>query len=162
MGQSKIEIVAATLDHAGFIAENVRRDDSLEIWASSMMTPFDAMRLGIKYSDHSMVALADGLPVCMWGIMVDSLILDTATPWLIATDGIEKKEVIRSFAKIVPGALVSMIRNYGTLENYVDARNKRSIRWLKHIGFTIDDAEPYGMLQLPFHRFHIERKGDHV
>jgi RimJ/RimL family protein N-acetyltransferase len=33
---------------------------------------------------------------------------------------------------------------FGRLENYVHAENKASVRWLKWLGFTMDEAAPYG------------------
>jgi hypothetical protein len=39
------------------------------------------------------------------------------------------------------------------MRNYVDARHARSIRWLKWLGFTIEEARPMGFAGLPFHPF---------
>jgi len=31
-----------------------------------------------------------------------------------------------------------------------------SIAWLRWLGFEVKDAEPYGWLGMPFHRFQME------
>ena len=39
--------------------------------------------------------------------------------------------------------------------NYVDVRHKEAIRWLKWLGFTLNEPTPYGPFGLPFHKFHM-------
>jgi len=52
--------------------------------------------------------------------------------------------------------VLEMKRHFQRLENYVDARQKRSIRWLKWCGFTVENPKPWGTLGLPFHQFWME------
>ena len=39
------------------------------------------------------------------------------------------------------------------LFNFVDARNMKSIRWLKHLGYAVGPPVPFGVAGLPFHPF---------
>jgi hypothetical protein len=42
------------------------------------------------------------------------------------------------------------------LENVVDARNTKSIRWLRRMGFEVLPAAPLGVEGRPFHLFVME------
>lgn len=100
----------------------------------------------------------NGELACIFGVAPFQLLGARAAPWMLGTDQIDKH----------PGALVrrcrsyiaDMLRAYPHLLNFVDARNTRSIRWLKRMGFQFHDAVPYGAEGLPFHLF--EMKADHV
>jgi len=47
---------------------------------------------------------------------------------------------------------------FSLLYNYVDARNVKSIKWLRWLGFQLDEPAPYGVRGLPFHRFELRGK----
>jgi hypothetical protein len=49
--------------------------------------------------------------------------------------------------------LARMRAAYPQLENHVDARNRRALRWLGWLGFTIEAPAPWGVEGRPFHRF---------
>jgi hypothetical protein len=53
-----------------------------------------------------------------------------------------------------------MLSLFPVLENMVDSRNKKSIRWLKHLGFTFSEAKPHPYSGVPFHDF--EMRSGHV
>ncbi len=54
-----------------------------------------------------------------------------------------------------------MLDLFPHLQNYVDARNEISIRWLKWLGFRFDPKPvPYGIWGLPFLRFQMEKPGE--
>lgn len=73
------------------------------------------------------------------------------SPWLLATDVADKNPaaVLECGMTYVP----KMLERFPRLFNYVDARNKKSIRWLKRIGFTILPPEPVGSAGALFHGF---------
>lgn len=93
-------------------------------------------------------------PVCIFGVVPVSLLTGQGSPWMLSTE-----KVFR-----FPGALVRetsrylerMLGVYPHLENYVDARNVRSVRWLTRVGFTVHPPQPYGAAGLPFHRFEMK------
>ena len=45
-----------------------------------------------------------------------------------------------------------MRARFDYLENWVDARNFLSLRWLTWVGFKIGAAEPWGAFGMDFHR----------
>lgn len=146
------KIYPATIEHAQAIAPVVRQADIDEVWASSLSTPLRAMTSGIKYSKESFTGFVGDKPVCMWGVVQESLVGNIGVPWMIATEYLEKFD--RVFIRHCKAQALEIFNRYDTLINHVDARNKKAIRWLKWIGFTVEtEAKPYGIKQLPFHKF---------
>ena len=80
----------------------------------------------------------------------------TGTPQDLYPDALEKYQ--RTFLRRCGKVVNAMLTVYPYLENYVDARNHTARIWLHWLGFTIDEPQPYGINNLPFHRFHMERK----
>lgn len=136
------------------VSANLRSADLLEISASSGQEPLEAILNGNRRSDRSAVALVDGLPVCVMGVGRLSSLSEVGVPWMLGTADLDRYAV--TLMKMAPGALDEMKAGYGRLENYVDARNTRSIRWLKRLGFAFEDPAPFGVAGLPFHRFWME------
>lgn len=92
--------------------------------------------------------------IAVFGIAPATLLSDTAAPWLLGT------HLMTPYAKRIlfhARRYITFVRErYPRLENYVDARNEPSLRWLKSVGFTVDDQPvPYGVARLPFYRFHM-------
>lgn len=158
MSQSavKYEIVPATLDHAQELAQKMRRDDVAEIWAASYTRPLDALVNAIEGSrDTSFTGLANGRAVAMWGVARASFLTDVGRPWLLASD--EFVLHARRFLRLNREFVRKALEEHPVLENWVDVRNKASIRWLRWLGFDILPPELVGPEQRPFHRFKMER-----
>ena len=152
------KIIPATVDHAQFISATIRPEDRDEMWAACMQNPSQALENGLRFSDKTMTAMVNGLPVAMWGVVPESLIGNAGTPWMVASFLIDKE--FRTFLKHCRPPVMELLNQYDKLENYVDARNVRSIQWLRWLGFTIEEAKPYGVFKLPFHKFWMKRETD--
>ncbi len=133
----------------------LRKSDIDEVWASHHHTPEEALRLSFEMSALCLTVDIKGMPVAMFGIVPQTLLSDRANVWLLATDGILK--VRKSFLKHCKEFIDVMLKEYSVLENYVDARNALSIRWLKWCGAVIEEAKPIGIEKLPFHYFYFGR-----
>ncbi len=46
-----------------------------------------------------------------------------------------------------------MLQIYPELLNYVDERNYIAKSWLHWLGFKLEDTQPIGALNYPFHKF---------
>ena len=97
-------------------------------------------------------------PVAVLGISTVSLLYNTGCPWMLATPHVDRYR--RAFIEAGRFYTQSMLSEYDALENHVDARNVKSIAWLKRIGFQISAPVPYGALEYPFHPFRIERSSN--
>tara|TARA_R110000796_G_scaffold231390_1_gene349272 strand:+ start:202 stop:492 length:291 start_codon:yes stop_codon:yes gene_type:complete len=90
----------------------------------------------------------------MFGIAAATTLSNYAMPWLLSSDEVYNPIHTRTFVK---GSMkwVEMAKfMYPRQKNWVDARNKRTVKWLKFLGYTMDDPEPMGRDELPFHLFH--------
>lgn len=151
------DIIPATEDHVREIAKLVRPEDRDELWATAFCTPEQAMSEGLAMSEKAFTGLIDGVPVCMWGVVRPSFLFDVGTPWMVGTVDLDRHAM--KFLRRCRRPLLALFEGYDKLENYVDARNVRSIEWLRFMGFTVEEkAEEYGVLKIPFHRFWKERQ----
>lgn len=137
------------------VASNMRARDVEEVWAASHFTPTEALRMSIAVSrDTVFVGVADGIPVCIYGVEPPSLLGLVARPWMLGTDGIDfhSREFLRRSRSLTRG----LSERFPVMENYVDARNEASIRWLRWVGFSVYHPEPWGRDLRPFRRFRME------
>ena len=148
--EDRITIAPAEECNLDDMAPRMREADVLEIYSSHLIRPFDALMEGFA-SGPCWVALSGGRTLCAFGVAVASISTGTANPWMLGTDEIEAhaREFLVKGKKIVDG----WAGTYPVLFNYVDARNKKAIRWLRWLGFSLYEPEPYGALGMPFHRF---------
>lgn len=138
------------------VAELVVRDaDRREFLAASGEDPEQVIERGLRDSLEVMAGRVDGELVCIFGIASRGILATVWVPWLVATDSMYRHR--REFVGHCRPVLDAMLDRYPKLENFVDARNTAAIRWLRWLGFTIHDAEAYGVSRLPFHRFTLER-----
>lgn len=151
---SRYDVIPATDEHAVELAPNMREADQKEIWASSRMLPLEALRRSMDVSPAPMTGLVDGEVVCMFGIGQASLVnTGNGVPWLLASGKMNRHA--RAFFKLSREYIESAKKDYHLLVNRVDARNKASIRWLRWLGFTLDEPRPFGYDDIPFHLFYF-------
>lgn len=137
------------------VAEHMRQADRDEIKAAYGHDPFHALMASTSLSDMLWTGFNKNEPICIFGVGTQSFMEGTGSPWMLGTDGI----LACKYAFVYKSALFvdSMLARYRKLSNYVDARNHVSIRWLCWLGFKIEEPVPYGLEQLPFHKFGMIR-----
>ena len=89
----------------------------------------------------------------IFGVSPRSRISPVGVPWMLSVD---LRRYARQLLQDSPGYIAQMLEGFTKLSNHVDARNTASIRYLRHVGFSIHPAEAYGIDNLPFHRFDME------
>ena len=138
-----------------FIADNMRDSDVAEVWASGRYTPLSALDISVSGSDKVVVVYHDDTPLAVLGLVVRDLLAGVGTPWLLsAKHALGHK---RQFLKLAPSIIEEMLDICPKLVNHVYIENKLTIRWLRWLGFTIDDAVPIQGTGELFHKFHMER-----
>lgn len=147
-----IEIVPATQEHIAYIAPRLRAADLAEIAASTPLTPAEALKFSMEGSVLVWTALADGRPICMFGVAGACTSAGVGSPWMLGTDEIRRHPFGQRHGKAV---LAAMLRLFPHLENHVDVRNKAAVAWLRWLGFTIHPARPHGPFGRPFHPFEM-------
>ena len=142
------------------MAPHVREADRQELWAIGYMTPEKALTEGLRMSKFAYTGTVDGRPAVMFGVCDGAVLGGLGNVWLIGTDEIEQNAL--TFLYESPKYLRKMQKRYEMLTNYIDARNKVAIRWLRWLGFSFDDAEPMGPFKVPFHRFWLKGELSYV
>lgn len=134
---AKVEIVPALYEHIAPIAIHMRQADRDEVAASSDKSPFEALEYSLGKSTLARTVLVDGAPAAMFGVGDINILAGVGAPWLLGTDDVEA--ISRDFLR---GSLEwrdQLLRRYSVLRNFVDARNRVSIRWLRWLGFRLTD-----------------------
>ena len=127
------------------ISPYLRQADKDELKALTGFSPEIGVSYSIAFSQRGAAAFYenDKIPAAIFGIS-DNLI------WLVGTDEITKHPV--TFFRATQKYFHDLIRGHDFLYNYVDARNKLHLRWLKWLGFTIEEAQNLGVENRPFYR----------
>lgn len=154
MLENKYTLRDATLDDAHRMAPLMRQVDIDEIKASHGHEPLEALIKAVQSSDVCRTWLVDGEPACMLGVNRHTLMGDTAFVWLLGTDKLQQHQI--HFLRGCKGEMDHISKGLTRLENWCDARNKVTLRWLKWFGFTIEEAKPYGIYEMLFHHFYKE------
>ena len=151
MSGVRYELREARLADAAALAPRLRPADKREVMASHGHRPLSALTHSLRQSEVAWAGLADGEVMALWGVGSVALIGREGAPWLLGARGLERHK--RAFLAFSRQGLAVMGARYAYLENWVDARNALSIRWLRWLGFTLEPAQPYGRFGRPFHRF---------
>jgi hypothetical protein len=137
------------------VALNLRKEDFDEVFASTGASPHHAVKESWNMSTRRWIIYnRRDLPVAVLGVRPVDMFSDIGVPWFLGTDGMDKMK--RFFIEISKPIIEEMKQGFDLLVNFVDARYIKTVRWLKWCGFIIEEPEPYGALQLPFHRFYME------
>lgn len=155
---NKYEVREATWEDVISLAPRMRKADQREVWASGKLTPHQALTQSLEASRDALTASVDGVPVIMFGVAVPHLLSERAVPWMLASD--EVKNHAMHFLPASRRFIDEMMQRYDLLVNFVDERNTLSQKWLKWLGFTLEEPEPFGPFQVPFRKFWIANKED--
>lgn len=153
---SVVNFVKPTPEAIKFIADNMRPEDVVEVYATANMDPHEALMIEHHgAADYRTIGTADGIPVAIFGLTVHNPLTRLGVPWMLSATQIldYKKDILRYSPQVVD----NMLDICPKLLNYVHTENKLSIRWLKWLGFKIEDPVPYGVNGELFHPFHQER-----
>ena len=145
-----IQILPVKRSHIEYVAQHMRQADIDEVGACGYL-PHYVLTWSVALSAEAWCGLADGVPVVIFGVTEQSP--EIGMPWLLATDDIIKYQI--TFLRRSNTFIKSMRQKYRLLKNHVDTRNKRSIQWLRWLGFAIGDPVPWGTYGLMFHPFEM-------
>ncbi len=134
------------------IADNLRQSDLDEIEAMSGLDPRDVLLQSFHLSSHCfLIKDRDGQPIAVYGAAPYPLD-GVGIVWMLGTDGIEREAL--SIAKATRATFELLNEAYPlALWNYIDDRNKPSMRWLEWGGFKVIATKQMGLQGLTFHLF---------
>lgn len=136
----------------------LRQADLDELAASTGYSSRKAILLSLAASVEAWVVVYKGKIEAVFG--VSELVSPTEgllyVPWFVSTDTFG--EWAFRFARESVGIVRRWLDEYGYLVNFVDSRNKASIRWLRWLGFTVDESVGYILRDpnVPFFKFFIK------
>jgi len=137
------------------LVNHMRESDKEEVLASHGFSPYHAAMYAYRTATDSCAFRVDGKLVAINGV-APLCGLPGGSPWMLATDDIEKYS--RQFFRLTRDHVAAMLDSYGYLANFVHAKNTKSIKWLKWLGFTIYPVERYGAANEFFHKFDMMRE----
>lgn len=152
--QNGIVVRDAKKTDVDYLKDHLKQSDIDEVRASHNYMPEEALRISLEKSLFC-YTVENSHPIAMFGVCAENILDEKAVIWLLGSNDMEKIQIrfllnCRKFIKY-------FLTAYPYLENYVDERNKKTIRWLKFCGFTVESAVPYGVNNLPFCNFYIKR-----
>lgn len=139
---------------AEYLAEHLRPGDLREI-AALGVSPRTAVMESVRASDYVYTAVSEGKILMIFGVSDPLFSMAPASVWALGTPEVSKfkKDMLRVGRSFVQG----MLRIYPELENRCDARYSESVRFVRHLGFTVDDLREWGVHGEPFCRLHISK-----
>lgn len=153
-------VAVMTQEHVDKLQGRLRAEDQQEVYAMSLRSAEEGLRMGLKYSTMAWTIMAEDRPVGCFGVVSASLLSGVGVPWMLGTDEIRR---IRYAVLRESKAYVQMMLDpFDMLENWVDVRNKVSINWLRWCGFTLDPPTKYGLQGELFHRFWMKKERGYV
>ena len=130
----------------------LRKVDVEEARVASGKDLLESLIFGVNTSVKCKFARAeDGRPLCVFGVTRQTVLGSTGVIWMVGTDLMNQYS--RQFLRQCRNDIDKITKGFKIVHNYCDARNSITMRWLLWLGFTIEDAQPYGRYGMPFHHF---------
>ena len=151
---ARLQIVDVTIHDIVHVGHHMRAADVRELQAVHGLdvNAMDALSRAVAVSTESFALVApDDHPVAIFGVAQVFADITHAAPWLLGTEAFARypRDLVVLGRQVVDG----WARQYRQLSNCVDARNVRSVAWLKALGFEIHPPGPVGRAGEPFHLF---------
>lgn len=149
MAREDIRIMQPTRTLLVHLAVEMREKDAAELQKLGL-EPLQALYECVAASQRSYVAVDKGIPFAAWGLARYSLATGCGGPWLLTGRGIEKhKRLLLAGSRYF---VERMLEDCPRLVVMVDAEYKEALRWLRWLGFRLDEPVPYGPYGSPFCR----------
>ena len=131
-----------------YLADNLRDEDTAELFAASGKSNWKVLQEGLSASDIVKVGLFDNVPFVIWGTVPANT---GASIWMVGTDGIVQHR--REFLRRSKALRDELHAAHPLLWNYADVRNTVHHRWLQWLDFKFIRKVNYGYENRPFYEF---------
>lgn len=149
-----IEFTSVVDEHVQELAETMRSEEVQEVFAGYGASPEQALRACLANAEEAVTVLSDGVVLAILGVSPMSLLSRIASPWMLTSEA--SREHARVYIKYTKQYINRWAEQYHLI-NFIDARYEASVRWAKWAGFTVHPPEPFGHLDMPFHKIEIRR-----
>lgn len=133
---------------------NLRDSDRAECEAYGEGDILEGIRASAARSVLCWSGFVDGKLAAIFGCAPLSLVSGIGSPWMLGTPVLDAHS--RVLVATVPDYIAVMLTAFPHLVNHVHAKNTTSVRWLRRLGFTMGNQEPYGALGAPFRQFEMK------
>lgn len=146
----KTEIRIATIKDAEYISSNMRKADMLEFYKTTGNSDYlESILLGLNDPKSiTYCLLSNSKPMALIGCIEKQ---DYQVVWACGTDEIKKHA--KFFISSTKELLEKHKCKWKPYVNYVDCENINAVRYLRHVGFSLLTAIPYGKLNANFYPF---------
>lgn len=156
----ELDFNMTTDDDIKFVADNMRDFDVAEVLAAGSESVHQSLVDSVELSKTAVAVSHDGVTILIFGLVKPSLISKSGVIWMLgANQSLNYKRELMVYTRRV---IKEMLNECDELYNYVHDENKVSIKWLKALGFTMGEPEPYGPYDALFRRFYMKKDADHV
>lgn len=139
-----------------WITEHLTEADRVELFAGGHKSVEKVIRDAVRKSKACIVAVYEDKPLTIYGLYKSSVLGNGGIPWMLTTH--QSKQYRREYMVYTRLVIDEMLEECDVLSNYVHAKNRISIKWLKALGFTIDEPEENPITKELFHRFHLSKR----
>lgn len=116
------------------IRNDLRDSDVRELRDGIGSPPFPALIQSFEKSGKCFTITVGDAPVAMFGVAPHLFIEEFGVAWYLATNRWDR-EGTRDMLAHSPFFIDLMSQGFGVIGNLIDSRNRRSLKWLKHLGF---------------------------
>jgi hypothetical protein len=125
------------------LAVRLRSADLAELRAGSEDSPLDILRKSAEMSAPACTIIGNlGFVAGMFGVVGEGTF---GRVWLLGSDELVQRPLVKQFLKECPTFLSVMARPYERIGNVVLAANTVHVRWLKFMGFTFTGGKASGI-----------------
>ncbi len=116
------------------LGNTMRPCDVAELSAVTHLSPLQAAQTSVNNShpDFLWAYYADDTLLCIAGCTV------SGNPWLLATPALDNH--LQHVTLEAKRQVRMMLRHWDKLSNIIDVRNRKTLRWLKALGFTLTET----------------------
>lgn len=134
---------------------DLRQADREEAKAFVGVPPMEALVYCLEDSVDVWVVIHEDKIEGVFGV---ALVPGHGVPWFVATDKFREFRI--TFAKESKTVVRSLLKRYEKLINFVDSRHTASIKWLRWLGFEVDeDIEHFfSDPEVPFYQFKLVKE----
>lgn len=119
------------------------------------MEPLDAAARLAVASREPTTWVVNGEPICVFGVASYAALSTTGYPWIYWTASMSEHKA--HFIRRCRQWTEYNLEEWERLEAFVDPNDQSAVKWMRFMGFTLDEPEPLGPDGELFHRAHLER-----
>jgi hypothetical protein len=154
MVETEVRRTPATVEDAIILGQALRGADRAEVVAATGLDPADVVIWSVERSEECWAVWFDGELGCIYGAsgLSESILEGSrADAWCLTTPVIE--EHARAFWEACYAWIPELLQRWDVIENWIDTRHVKAIRWAEKLGFRLETPKPFGPEGVLFQHF---------